>query len=426
MSGQNQYFRRGKTITTRIKHAIFLETLKASLGTANNIMKRQKTSGKKVYTYVDLYAGEGLFRVGEQKEYGEEDFGTPLYAVEVFRSFLQNWGGRGHGIAFDELKILACEKDENRRYTLKAVLNPLVDDLKQRFSYPINAYVMEEWEDPINSLFIRENVCNAQFGFIFADPFNTELNLKDFEYLLRGCAVMHDVLIFVNFGHIRRALGRRQGTDVARVAHFLGLSEERLLEVISEESHDRFSYFDLVMETIYKKMFILKGRRDIFITGVCLPIDIRTRLVNQDYFGLVLATGVISVVEAFLKSYVNVVKQFSRLPASRKLFEILPEAIIDIVNRKQRLSLYSLIRSLWNGLFSWKRIVNSGLADDIPTVRKIINALNKLYNDGVIDIRAKGIKERQYLCSKVGEKGINLKFLRRVSDFRNIEILYKG
>lgn len=426
-SGKDKYFQQEKSITTKIKHKIFYETFTTSLGTANNIVRKHKEDGKdKIYTYVDLYAGEGLFNFGSKEEYGEDDFGTPLYAAEAFWGFLETKGGKGYGVFFDRLKILACEKDKVRRSNLRTILTAVVKDMITEFSFPIEAHVMSEWEDPKNSVFIRENVCSAQFGFIFADPFSTELNLKHFQNLLRGCAGLHDVLIFVNFGHIRRALGRRRGTDFKRVAGFLGLTEEQLEHLLGQENTDMHTYLDLVLDIIVKRMYILKGRDNIFVTGVALPLDVRRRLVNQDYYGLVLATGAIPVVNAFLKAYVDALREFGNLPPMGRLFNTLPAILVDMIKQFNTPTLYDLVLALWSNLFSWKHIVNSGLVDEFPTAEKIVEVLNALYESRVVNFLLDEDKKGYYLYRTKKKVGIKPSSLKGVKDYKQIRILYKG
>ncbi len=426
-SGKDKYFRQEKSVTTKIKHKIFYETFITSLGTANNIVRRHKDDGReKIYTYIDLYAGEGLFNFGGKEEYGREDFGTPLYAAEAFWGFLETKGGKGHGVFFDRLKILACEKDEVRRSNLRTILTSVVNDMRTEFSFPVETHVMSEWEDPENSAFIRENVCNAQFGFIFADPFSTELNLKHFQNLLRGCAGLHDVLVFVNFGHIRRALGRRRGTDFKRVADFLGLPEEQLEILLGQESADMHTYLELVLDIIVRRMYILKGRDNIFVTGVALPLDIRKKLVNQDYYGLVLATGAIPVVNAFLKAYADALREFGNLPPMGKLFNTLPTILVKMIKRLNTPTLYDLVLALWSNLFSWKHMVNSGLVDEFPTAEKIVEVLNALYKSRAIDFLLDEDKKKHYLYKKGKKVGIKPSSLKSVKDYKQIRILYKG
>ena len=129
---------------------------------------------------------------------------------------------------------------------------------------------------------------------------------------------------------------------------------------------------------------------DTFVVSVAIPLTTNRGVINRDYYGLVLASGATSVIEAFLKGYIKILKEHSKLK-SLPLFPRLEHEIKNILKRDRDLSLWNLKQHLFTQSFpwfSWKEIVNHGYVDDFPTIDNIIDAMNKLYEEGKITIKA--------------------------------------
>ncbi len=428
MNGKSEYFSKTKTPTTKMKHKLFYSVLKTSLGTANNIVSRFAGEDKeKTYTYVDLYAGEGLFMGNLKERADEEDFGTPMYAISAFDGFLRTEGGKGHGINFDRLIIVACEKERKRRENLARVLYPAATKVSNTYSYPIDIAILEEWNNPKNSEFIKKVLKDSTFGLVFADPFNTELSLEEFKSLLSGNSYLHDIILFVNFGHIQRSLARGSKSDIARVSAFLGLSEKVLRSMFPEGSKEEDT-IDKILEIFSKELKAIKGRDDIFVVKVALPLSVKGEPRNRDYFGLVLATGVFSVAQAFLQAYLAALKEFGNMRVHQgHLFNTLSGRVSKLFRHENVISLYEVFNRLWSELFSWKEIVNEGLLLELPTFDKVISVLNELYRKRLISYIVPPGQEA-FFFYKDKKKGIKPSSLKREKHFRQIQIqiLYKG
>jgi len=405
--GKEDYFYKEKNFTTRVKHLLFEETLKTSLGTANNILQRGTwQKAPKIYGYLDLYAGEGLFLPPSSEGYTKDNYGTPLLALESFKSLK----GNKNKVVYQKLKIIACEIDDYRRKRLKEILMPKGKEISQLLEIPVEVLILSSWNHPKNKEIIIRELKGVPFGFIFADPFNVELPLDEFEELLRTLPKYWDILIFVNIGHIQRFVNR-SNSDRQRIARFLSVSPEELIQLFrdfSDEENHKENHSDIV---ITRTLSIIRNKlkaireNSVFVVSVALPLSYSSgKVIKRDYYGLVLASGMPSVIEAFLKGYIKILENHTSLP---NLFPRLEPEIKNILKKAERLSLWDLMDLLYAKWFSWKDIVKNGYLKDLPTIDNLIDKINELLENGDIEIKA----PEDVLYKR--KKGINKNMVKR-------------
>ncbi len=226
---------------------------------------------------------------------------------------------------------------------------------------------------------------------MFADPFNVELQLNDFKELLKSFPKYWDVLVFINIGHIQHFANRSE-SDRERIAKSLGITVERLKEIFHKASAEKtpFDYVTTeVLSIVREKLMDIKGE-DTYIVSVALPLSTTHNVKKRDYYGLVLASGAPSVIERFLKDYIEVLKKYTRF-TNLPLFPRLKEEIMKILKKANSLNLKELNNILFTtsfAWFSWKEIVTHGFIEEYPTLKKVIEAINKLYEQSILEIEA--------------------------------------
>ena len=163
------------------------------------------------FTYVDLFAGRGDFEDGAE--------GSPMLAFDIVeRHMLQDSDAPGNH--FKEIRIVAIDNDEEAAKRLKIALGQRIEK-SPAGQGGLKVYTGDRnWE--IYDAEIKQLLSQSKWGFIFADPFSTEL---DIEKLIRTIEVhsdFKDILVFMNYRTLSRQSSRKHASDIERVS---GLSE---------------------------------------------------------------------------------------------------------------------------------------------------------------------------------------------------------
>ena len=85
---------------TELKHNLLKNTLNTAIGIANHFVSKLP---QPTYTYVDLFAGRGMF--------GDGTKGSPVIALEVLTNYLNSAINKN----FTNLRIVATEKNEENQ-----------------------------------------------------------------------------------------------------------------------------------------------------------------------------------------------------------------------------------------------------------------------------------------------------------------------
>jgi three-Cys-motif partner protein len=347
----DKHYDESKKLHTEIKHLLFHETLKTSLGKAS--------VWTPTYVYLDLFAGDGTFKDGS--------FGSPLIALKEFSRYLT-----GNSKKLVSVNCALCEKFGKE--TLERNLQGL--QLHPGVSYT----VFSDWELAVEELSGIKSL--SSYGFIFADQFATELNLQKFIDLVGRDK--HEFLIFYN----PQALLRLKGRGI--LSH-ISLVTGSSIEDVNETPIENFK--DFILRTLRKN---LRKLRD-FVIFAAIPNTRKDKLTWSDYFYLVLGTNDPHVANAFVRAYEKAVEKYRVFygiygnlffESKAKEFE---EFILYVVNvfygRYGRpINLRELYLVATFDLLSWKDAVGYELV--VPTVKRVIKALNELQLQGEIKVEA--------------------------------------
>lgn len=343
------HFDEPKKPHTQIKHLLLKNILTTSISIANNFSGSYNND--KTYTYVDLFAGKGVF--------DDNSKGSPLIALEIADNHINNVQNK-----FDKIKIIATEKDAQNVSCLRDVVD------KEPYSEKIDfIYGEGDWESFDSKL--KNQLKNSSWGFIFADPFSTELDILKLKQMLQDCSKLKDVLVFFNFNTLARQDGRGHSEDEKRICKNLGIAENK--------SRDKNGYFSDVFENALKNHFFdLKD----FVIGVSFPTTVEGKLINADYFYLVFSTSSIMLVDSFLKAYEQALGIYGCYLPQRTLFEG-HDILGYLQNNNSESSLFDLFINFTRDFLSWKTI--SSIGSRINTIENIVNMLNELSRNGQIN-----------------------------------------
>lgn len=334
-----------KKTHTEIKHCIFQDTLLAAMSIARNLSSADN------YIYIDLYSGPGVFDDGT--------LGSPIIALNSAQKIMPSEGEdpKRH---FQKMQFVLIDKDEENISSLKKKVN---ESLQAGKNIEIISGIGEwtEFTPEIKSLLTR-----SKWGFVFVDPFSTELKLDELIKLISETAEFKDILVLANFNTLSRQLGRSHEKDIKRICDYLNITSD---ELFSQEFSVTFR------ETIQEK---LSGFGKDFILSMAIPISVDGTVKNSDYFYLILSTSCAQVADAFVKSYEkNLLEYRGEVNKPLPLFEeidSLKENMLKIIREEAQINMLELLSRLYNRFFSWK----TNRADDLPTKANIVKALNKL------------------------------------------------
>jgi len=107
-----RHFGEPKKLNTKIKHHLLTNTLKISLYIANSlcIKYKDKKIADDVYTYIDLFAGSGVFDDGSK--------GSPILAADVLSEHINS--GKSN---FGQIQHVCTEKDAESYKSLAELIN---------------------------------------------------------------------------------------------------------------------------------------------------------------------------------------------------------------------------------------------------------------------------------------------------------------
>lgn len=348
-----QHFGEPKKINTQIKHHILSNTLNTSLSIANNLCKVYKTD--KVYTYIDLFAGRGVF-----EDYSK---GSPLIAIDLLSQ--HNESGKNN---FNDLQIVCTEKDDKNYCDLQRLLIEYPDE-------NITCYSGSgEWES--FSAQIQSILKDSGWGFIFADPYSTELDIESLKNALQSYSKLKDILVFFNFRTLARQDGRKYIQDIDRICKNIGINASELLD--ADEN------FSEIFEYKIKEHF-----KDLkkFVIGVGFPTTVKGQLINSDYFYLIFSTNTPVLVDAFLDSYEEMLEKYTNYSVNQQmpLFGN-PDKnyIFDVLKTEYSggCTLYDLYKHITDKFLSWKELTKT--IKKVPTIKNVVSILNEFYNEGSI------------------------------------------
>ncbi len=435
--GKDFFNREKKKISTLIKHEILREVLEVSLGTANIIVKNRNKKRNStnysikdmIYSYVDLYAGQGIFALEEELEFNpdeilndEDRYGTPLYAYKIFKEFLETKGGKAGGVYFESLNLILCEKEESYRENLKKFLSDFHNKTEESVRKGIKFNIYREWGKEKD--IIKDLIGRSEFGLIFIDPFNLEASFNDIYDLLEGVVGKYDILMFINFGHIRRMKSRQMGSDKERIKAFLGLSDKEFEEFSKLETRHMIERVSNRMSELFLS---LKRSNSFFLTAT-IPIQVKDKTIKQEYFGLILVTGAVSVAEAFVKKYAEAVtSMLSSKPTNmqKPIFIKLCLQVkqfgskhLDIKQAPNQFTLYEIVRHVWSNILSFKSFVESYVEEEVLSIKNIIKCLNKMQEENLIDYTE---TDNEYISKKGSLKSSSI---RGIKDLYNIKVKF--
>lgn len=254
----NKHFGKDKKTHTLIKHSMLSKTLEKSLSIANMMIRKNQNYGK-IYTYIDLFAGRGCFDDGTD--------GSPLIAFNLIKDHLNSTDN-----FFDEIRLIAVEKNEQNAENLGNILatNDKNANLGSKFKYGIGKGDWESFDTNIKG-FLQQ----SQWGFIFADPFSTELDINKLIDTIKKYKSCKDIMVFFNFNTLCRQDGRKHTSDIQRICKALGLNEQDFLK--EEDFSEKFQ------SAIQDNFSSIKE----LVVGAAYPIEVKDKLITADYFYLV-------------------------------------------------------------------------------------------------------------------------------------------
>lgn len=352
MASRNvKHFGEDKKSHTKIKHAIFSKTLSTSLAIANSQCIKRPAN----YTYIDLFAGKGIFEDGSP--------GSPMIALDTFikHSKTKNY--------FRKISMLNIEKDDSDYQSLKKVLHDKIDTDWDKDTCTGNLEIgtgNSSWEDFENAL--KSHLYKSSWGFIFADPFSTELDLKKLTDQIKQLSAVKDIMIFANFNTLSRQHGRKHENDVERVCSTIGISNDLLS--LEEDFSEQF-------KAAFSSQLSFKD----FAIGVAFPIEVKKNLITADYFYLILGTNSIKVADGFLEAYAEEMSRYRKGLVFNTLFA--DDNIIEFLKDKNDATLYELLNHLFNNFLSWK---GCGSASEIPTIANTVAKINKMIDAKEIEL----------------------------------------
>jgi len=230
----------------------------------------------------------------------------------------------------------------------------------------------------------------STWGFVFADPFSTELDITRLAEMLRGYAAYKDILVFANEQTISRQLARGHANDITRLCTALGISRDNVGEAAQAREPN---------VAALKRIFSPLKQ---FTIGVAIPVTVARRLINADYFYLILATDSIVVADCFLAEYAKVIAKKRKLHSYPPLFW--GDEILNALrqNDQPAMTLREVMEYLWENFLSWKEAMRHP-DYEVPTIEIVVNKLNSLRDRGQIEYRGSG--DFQYKRTTTGQGG---------------------
>ena len=357
------YFGEPKKLTTKIKHHLLTETLNTSIGIANNkcmAYKEKSDKTENIYTYIDLFAGAGVFEDGSK--------GSPLLAFDILSEHNEKVKNK-----FKQIQMACTEKHmESYQKLEQNILSYMSnDDI-------ICYYGQGNWESYKNN--IEKLLKDSGWGYIFADPFSTELDISELTKVLKSYSKLKDILVFFNFNTLARQDGRRCIQDIGRICKNIGIDEQELF--------DQDLNFSTKFENKLKEHF--KGLKK-FVIGVGFPTTVKGELNNSDYFYLIFSTNTPVLVDSFLNAYEEVLDKYTDYSGMHQLAlwgnpdkNYISETIKEQFS--EGCSLFELYLYITSKFLSWKELTKT--QKKVPTIKNVVDILNEFQAENLIRITA--------------------------------------
>lgn len=378
------YFGEPKKLNTKIKHFLLTETLTTSIGIANNKCISYKANSKQtdnVYTYIDLFAGAGTFE--------DNSKGSPILAYDKLLEHYESDLNK-----FRRMQMAFTEKHEDSYKKLESILTKYIKN--DNIDYYIGQGSWETYKDNIEEL-----LKNSGWGYIFADPFSTELNITELVKTLKSYANLKDILVFFNFNTLARQDGRRCIQDIDRICRNIGINAQELF--------DQDSNFSTKFENKLREHF--RGLKK-FVIGVGFPTTVNGELNNSDYFYLVFSTNTPVLVDSFLNAYENMLDKYTEYSGMCQLTLFgNPDKnyIYDTIKEKYSdgCTLYELYLYITSKFLSWKELTKT--QKKVPTIKNVVEILNEFESESSIKIIAedKFVYKRNSKYGQVGNLNYN-------------------
>lgn len=351
---------------TELKHNLLQNTLNTAIGIANHFVVK---FSQPIFTYVDLFAGKGIFEDGTK--------GSPVIALDVLCNYLHSDINKN----FNKLKIIAIEKNKDNQNILEQNIQNIMakDEVANQIEFYTTSGDWQEYSSRIHS-----HLKNSNSGFIFADPFSTELNIQNLKSLFKDIKY-HDVLILINNNALERVLGLNDDESLKKICEYFDVN----IEFVRILKNTNLSNAAIVRHLIKKS---LENIDKDFVINIALPRTRNGKIENGDRFYLCLLTSSVGVSDSYLKAYAEIKdnKEVHNSNGQGNLFQgyaeyeyfDLCETIKGIVKTRQSLSLYELVSTLYDDFFSWK----DANSKEIPTSTNLRISLNILLENKIIDI----------------------------------------
>lgn len=338
----NKHFNSNKKEHTEIKHYLFGNILTKSISIANNLSKNKNSS----FVYIDLFSGAGIFE--------DNTYGSPLIAAKIINK-LENSNINN----FKNIKIVAIDKEQSNINKLTKKYYEIIDNNKIIFSPYCGS-----WED--YSKEVSTSLDKSDWGFVFADPFSTELAANKFINTIKNNVYVKDILIFYNYNTLNRQNARNYESDKERVKSTIGA------EVIDEN----IDFKDFFKQTIIKNLHTIKN----YIIGISFPVTKNNKLTNSNYFYLVFCTDSVVLVNEFLLFYENCLIHHTKYRKDNPIaFTIFIQEIEQYIEESQSITLLGIKEKFTSNFFEWKNYSTSpGL---MPTTENILEIINHLYKE---------------------------------------------
>lgn len=393
------HFGEPKKLNTIIKHHLLSQTLQTSLSIANNKCVAYKQNSNKtdnIYTYIDLFAGAGTFE--------DNSKGSPIIAYDILSEHNNSLYNK-----FKKLQMACTEKHDESYQKLESTISTYTTN------NDIDCYIGQgSWESYKKNIELLLE--NSGWGFIFADPFSTELDIVALIETLKSYSNLKDILVFFNFNTLARQDGRRCLQDIDRICRTIGIDEKELL--------DDDSNFSVKFENKLIEHF-----KDLkkFVIGVGFPTTVKGDLINSDYFYLIFSTNTPVLVDTFLNAYEEMLDKYTNYsgmqqlalfgnPDKNYIYDVLKE------NFAEGCSLFELYLFITSKFLSWKELTKT--QKKVPTIKNIVEILNEFESDNSIRI----IAEEKFLYKKKSKNGKagNLKYTEAgnsAENMKNIKIV---
>jgi three-Cys-motif partner protein len=364
MKKEQEHFE-NKRPHSEIKHKLLSETLKAAIGIANRHAPRYEAF--KNYVFIDLFAGQGIFEDGTE--------GSPVIALNTMINYLENTTKN-----FDKLCIIPIEKDSENQNKLVTNLTSIIQENQTNEIDILTG--QDDWSNflPVLQAQLKE----YKSGFIFVDPFSTELKISQLNDLMKQ-AELHDTLILINVNGLERILGRSDDDSLNKVCEYFDV------DIATVKSFkDAYNENAAIIRNLIN--ISLKDKKKDFVINIAIPRTNRGKLEDSDRFYLCLLTGSVGVVNAFLKTYAELLgtKETIAMGGQGSLFAGMAEVIyfnlsnkiLDIMETGATTSLLDIVTRLYDDFYSWKEAAST----EIPTSNNLHKAINNLLETKQIKI----------------------------------------